>query len=483
MKRMAGQWVKVLLALVLLASMVSVNGPTAWAETGHNPAVFTDIGSHWAKTGIEWAAGQGIAAGYEDGSFRPNARISEREFLAMVFRAHPEFDIHPAVPGEPWYMPYYEAAERLHWPVGDMEAKKEFTRGSVARIIAATRGYLLDTRDAVQYLLDTGLSKGKTSATIEGYGMDDPLTRAEAVVFLYNVKMAEDAGGSGDSAAEADRRIGEFTLNGIFVGDGEKAVLAALGEPDRKDVSAAGYTWYVYNRDYARFAQIGIQDGKVVALFSNADVWEHPGGIKVNAASGSVAADAGVQARELQGVNRYSYEKNGLRITVYLDTHDGHVIEGILVRQAVENGLQNAEANQTALAQNFERQIWDLTNAFRVKRGFSPLGWSDEAALAARRHSLDMAESKYFDHVNPDGEEPWDRMSAAGVARYSAAAENIAAGYPNAFEAHNGWVNSLGHRKNMLNSSLTMLGVGVVFERNSDYGWYYTQNFFTPAGW
>ncbi len=125
-----------------------------------------------------------------------------------------------------------------------------------------------------------------------------------------------------------------------------------------------------------------------------------------------------------------------------------------------------------ALASGYERQVFDLTNALRAKRGLHALAWDDTAALAARKHSADMAKRDYFSHTDPDGISPFDRMKAEGI-RYVAAAENIAYGYRSAIEAHNGWLNSSGHRKAMLAESYTNLGVGV-------YDYRYTQNFYKP---
>lgn len=88
-----------------------------------------------------------------------------------------------------------------------------------------------------------------------------------------------------------------------------------------------------------------------------------------------------------------------------------------------------------------------------------------------------MAKRDYFDHTNPDGKSPFDRMSAAGY-QYRSAAENIAAGYRDAEAVVQGWMNSEGHRKNIMNCGLTEIGVG--YATGGKYGTYWTQNFGTP---
>ncbi|REK53128.1 MAG: copper amine oxidase [Thermobacillus sp.] len=465
----------------LLIVVVLATGGGAFAAGADNVS-FKDVGNHWAKSVIEWAAVNGIANGFDDGTFRPNLKISEREFLALVLRAFPEYEVPEQKAGEPWHVRYYAAAKRLNWPVVDMEAKREYTRGDAARIIAAAHGKLLTVDEAVRYLLDNGLAKGKTSATPEGFGAGDPLTRAEALTFIFNVKHAgtsANQGGTGDAAETAARNT-DFALRGIVIGDGEQAVLAALGEPDRREPSEAGYTWLVYNADYADFAQIGVSGGRVAALFSSADVWAQPDGVKPGASLQTAAGHAGISLETLKEYEVYTYEKNGLRITLYLDLLTS-TVEGLLVEQAGKgSGGTRASAPREELARAYERQLLDLTNVFRLKHGLNELAWHDMAAKAARLHSEDMAERGYFDHVNPDGENPWDRMASAGIGDYRAYGENIAAGYRNAFEAHTGWVNSSGHRKNLLHERFESLGVGVKHNPDSEYGWYYTQNFYTP---
>ena len=126
-------------------------------------------------------------------------------------------------------------------------------------------------------------------------------------------------------------------------------------------------------------------------------------------------------------------------------------------------------------ASAYELEVLDLVNAERAKKGLSKLTWSDELANVARAHSKDMLNRKFFSHTNPDGQSPFDRMRAAGI-RYSSAGENIAAGQRTPQEVVNAWMNSEGHRANILNASFTKLGVGYV-TGNGAYSTYWTQNF------
>lgn len=123
----------------------------------------------------------------------------------------------------------------------------------------------------------------------------------------------------------------------------------------------------------------------------------------------------------------------------------------------------------------YELQVLELVNEERAKYGLKPLEWDNALANVARAHSNDMANRGFFAHNNPDGETPFDRINAAGI-NYRSAGENIAAGQKSPQEVVNAWMNSEGHRANILNSSYTKLGVGFV-TTNNGYKTYWTQNF------
>lgn len=85
-----------------------------------------------------------------------------------------------------------------------------------------------------------------------------------------------------------------------------------------------------------------------------------------------------------------------------------------------------------------------------------------------------MAKNRYFSHDNLDGLSPFDRLKQDRIT-YQAAGENIASGQASSIFAHEGLMNSLGHRENILSTNFNALGVGVAFD--SDSRPYYTENF------
>jgi uncharacterized protein YkwD len=121
-----------------------------------------------------------------------------------------------------------------------------------------------------------------------------------------------------------------------------------------------------------------------------------------------------------------------------------------------------------------EDAVTQLVNQERAKAGCSPLRTDERLRTAARAHSADMARQNYFSHVSKDGSSFVDRIARAGYPRASAAAENIAYGYATAADVVKGWMNSDGHRKNILNCTYKAVGVGLAYRGKLPY---WTQDF------
>ena len=126
---------------------------------------------------------------------------------------------------------------------------------------------------------------------------------------------------------------------------------------------------------------------------------------------------------------------------------------------------------------SFEGTVLTLVNQERAKAGCAKLSQDSRLVEAARAHSADMAARNYFDHTTPEGVTFDKRITNAGY-RFSRAAENIAAGQSSPASVMQSWMNSSGHRANILNCGLTDLGVGVIYSTGGRPYW--TQDFGTP---
>lgn len=290
-------------------------------------------------------------------------------------------------------------------------------------------------------------------------------------------------------------------IYGIYVGQKEQEVSSLLGTPGHKELSALKYEWWVYNKDIQRYIQVGVKDGKVVDLYSNASTWDFAG-LKVGSEKSVVLSrypnrevnfsyDGASFTVKNDKEDRWLAVKDGVAIIFYFDLHQSNRLTAIrqlsldtLVKSVIfpytyryytEPDIAPpvlTATEQEQVDRGNERIIFDLANVARARFGLPLLTWNEEAAKVARAHSLDMWQNHFFDHVSPTtGLTPAERMEQAAIA-YRMTGENIAKGYFDAIEAHEGWMNSLGHRENLLDKDYTTLGVGVKEDL-------YTQEFVT----
>lgn len=132
------------------------------------------------------------------------------------------------------------------------------------------------------------------------------------------------------------------------------------------------------------------------------------------------------------------------------------------------NAGSTAKSSMTAE----EKQLLTLINNERAKQGLSALKANNAVANVARAHSQDMADNNFFDHTNLKGESPFTRLRNGGVS-YIAAGENIAINV-SVPSAHNAFMNSAGHKANILSRDYTEAGVGIIHEGSRLY---VTENF------
>ena len=123
---------------------------------------------------------------------------------------------------------------------------------------------------------------------------------------------------------------------------------------------------------------------------------------------------------------------------------------------------------------SYQQQVLDLVNAERTKRGISALTLDSNLSSVATKKSQDMVNKNYFDHTSPTYGSPFDMMKQFGIS-YRTAGENIAKGQKTPQEVVTAWMNSEGHRKNILNPNFTNLGVGIT--KDSKGTTYWTQMF------
>lgn len=132
-------------------------------------------------------------------------------------------------------------------------------------------------------------------------------------------------------------------------------------------------------------------------------------------------------------------------------------------------------------ASAYSVRVLDLTNVERQKAGLAPLVMNAQLSTAAESYSKVLASSGCFDHTCGSVPNFADRATQAGYTGWNSLGENIAAGYATPEDVVSGWMQSPGHRANMLSSKFTEIGVGVVSGSGS-YGTYWTQEFGSRPG-
>ncbi|HIK32291.1 MAG TPA: hypothetical protein IGS17_00910 [Oscillatoriales cyanobacterium M59_W2019_021] len=156
---------------------------------------------------------------------------------------------------------------------------------------------------------------------------------------------------------------------------------------------------------------------------------------------------------------------------------------------AILKNVRAADLKSTDFGENstnstsFEERIVQLVNEARSQNGLAPVTVNLQLMTAAETHSQNMADLDFFSHTGADGSSVSDRAQAAGY-RSTFVGENIGAGYSSPEAAFDGWMNSSGHRDNILNPNYTEIGVGYILLENDtgsvNYNHYWTQVFGKP---
>ncbi|MCC5800714.1 CAP domain-containing protein [Rossellomorea vietnamensis] len=280
-----------------------------------------------------------------------------------------------------------------------------------------------------------------------------------------------------------------FSIYNIELGDSKKSVEEEVGDAKRKSSNEYGVSWYAYHENYRNFFMVSYdQNQQVNGLFTNQDLLSSDSGIKMGVSKEVVQNELGEPLTNIRkGLTLYQLQNNGEQdvyqidgsyVTIFYDKHENDTVTAI---QIIDGNLEANKKNfytkaSSELKEGFEFQLFDLTNATRVEKGLNVLSWDSLVRDTARKHSLDMAEQDYFSHTNLDGQSPFDRMEEDQVA-FRTAGENLAYGQLSSIFAHEGLMNSKGHRENILQPHYEHLGIGVAFNEKSQP--YYTENFYS----
>lgn len=187
--------------------------------------------------------------------------------------------------------------------------------------------------------------------------------------------------------------------------------------------------------------------------------------------------DSSRQSLDLEGTNDY-----------LTGTSDKYVVDAwsssTVPNSNTSEPIKPLSATPTSTDNSFVQRVVDLTNTQRTQAGLQPLRLNSKLNNIATAHSEDMAQHDYFSHNGLDGSTVGDRAKGAGY-QFSSVGENIAAGYTTPEDVVQGWMNSPGHRANILNPNYQEIGVGYYYLANDtgkvNYHSYWTEDFGTSA--
>ncbi|WP_433958166.1 CAP domain-containing protein [Cytobacillus horneckiae] len=280
-----------------------------------------------------------------------------------------------------------------------------------------------------------------------------------------------------------------ISVYNLEIGDKRSDVEETIGHPQRSTRNEYGTTWHAYHENYQRFIMVSYDENEIVnGLYTNQDLISSSNGIKYGLTKAEVANILGEPLANIRkGLTYYQFasdsdydvfELDGSYVTVFYDVHKNNTITSIqILAEEMEQNKAGFYGEPTQeLKEGFEFQLFDLANAERVNHQIPVMTWDDPVRETAREHSADMAANNYFSHDNLEGQSPFDRMKSDDI-RFRTAGENLAYGQFSSIFAHEGLMNSEGHRKNILKKDYQLLGVGVAFNDTNQP--YFTQNFYT----
>ena len=412
-------------------------------EPAEGENTFIDVpDGTWYTEAVAWAAANGVVGGVGNGKFEPEGNITREQMATILFRYAQKKGIDTSKRGELSGFP--DSGKVSSWA-------KDAIQWAVAEdIINGSDGKLLPQGNATRAQVATLLMRFINQIEADA----DPTEPTEPTE--SPTEPTESPTEPPVDPPVDPKHVVTAGTRKLYIGMSLEDLSEYAGAPEETLPTTAGYTWYVYGtKDYTDYVMAGVYENKVVAICASGADFSYRG----CTANGSVAE---------------AEEGDTYHITMLVDKNDNSTVYGILLTDD-QFRVQYA-ATKEALAGE-SRVAFHMANAFRVLHGVGILTWCDKAATAARLHSEDMATQNYVSHTSADGRLFYMRLRENGVL-YSTCAENLCAGYYSGIGANNAWVNSSGHRANLLNANMDRCGIGFGYGADSDYRYYAVADYY-----
>lgn len=284
----------------------------------------------------------------------------------------------------------------------------------------------------------------------------------------------------------------------VYIGKKSKTLVEDYGEPQRIDISAYGYEWWIYKSFYGTYMQVGVLNDSVVTIYAignQLNVSPYKIGQSIEDIFRTTILETEILVSKDGGTYRFELSEEDLNlrplvqlgeifVQLSIDKFSGTLSsirfydKNTLITQKPYELVYHGDLLEPAdldiqewkeIENGAEQQIFDITNVIRNRLGLNALEWDDKLSKVAYDHSKDMFENSYLSHESPEFGSLEERLQEEEI-EYQTVAENIAEKYMDGPAVVEGWLNSDGHRKTLLDENYSKLGVGV-------FGKYYTQNF------
>lgn len=442
-------WAWAILTLALLLIVIPNNSQAA---------TFKDVPANKYYYGaIEWGYKNGIISGDGTGYFHPEQYVTHGQFVKMFTEFYNiEMNYDKSLPA---FEGYYKTLIDYGIEFNPPSKNELITRGEIAALIMVSQNDYYNelnnyhkaqlsyhTNEISAYMLDNKLSSGVTAANVspeKKYGFYLNLKRGDAIQFLYNL---------------SNKSFNKLKISSVVAQDFPKDATVV-----RSMRATNGVEYKVLKDDYVNYSGLFVYNGKII------------GGYESSLGQTFEGIEMGKPLNADLTLARLNHRSKIL--IAYTDRIEKSIVRSVLWKSKQHNheklidmALVNSRENQAFL--NF--LYTELINEFRAKNGESVVILSATLQKTALNHSMDMAQNDYFSHTNLQGRRSWERVLQVDSS-FNLVGENISAGHVNLFGAQSSWINSPGHRLNMLESDMREVGFGSAIS-NTEFVYYYTVN-------
>ncbi len=416
-----------ILAAALLLTMPLICAPAFAGD------IFSDIAGHWGRANIIRAAELGYVQGFPDGTFAPERPISRGEFIALFARSQklPTVDT-----SGHWATKYVHACQAAgilpyEYSTAHVYLDEKIQRIEAVRLLAILADSIslpqnveppafndttdLSTADltALEAVLRTGIMRGGSGGAFMPH---KTTTRAEIATIFVNI-----------ASKIPELAVSDYASTGYGIGE------------TFSDTAAAAETFNINGDIVWKVLKPAAKGGECFVILDK-------NGRVIAATVPSLPENAG---SPIDTGERLEYNAGGKTYWVY-KSNDPADRGLVLLTLEIDPTKKRILSDQLpSNIKDFERAADYITNIYRYKSGSPLLSYLASANKAGRLHSENMIKYDFFDHTGPSGKTFSARLSEAGI-NWANAGENIAAGYNEPISLICAWINSPGHRVNLL---------------------------------